>query len=1343
MMKQSKATGRIASFFLCAVMLLTCFTDLYGLTAASADSSPVKAMASYFTEEIREIIKENIENHSWAQATASSFSASADNLLKNGFDAIWSLVPSQGMPRSAEVRKCPYCGSLNGMGSGITSDPWKVACKDCSRKFPSNDFESYYKSSLDENGRFVYGAGDNKYLKNVLYPEKGEGWGVDDGYGYKDKEGYIYTFAAYSAYIYWVRALSNIDILYKAYLYTGEQKYADLGIILLDRVADLYPELNIKEMTVARGFYHSHGGGGQGKIAGSISECDFVPHFLYAYDALFPAFPTMSGDAVKYLSDKSGGKKKTYKDVMVNIEDGFVKQIFPAVKCGQIRGNSGMHQFALALAAVVIDDAKLSKEWLDFVFKSGVTTVTKITGGNLSSVFVNDIDRDGNGNEAAPAYNQVWLSKYIEIANLLKGYVINGTELSYDIYENVKFKKMFYSMAQIITANIYTPKIGDFEQTGNPKILASLSHLIDGYLVYKDPYLARAAYFVNHNTSSGIRLDITDKDPEAIAEEIEKVVKEYGEFRMESNNLTGYGLAILQNEAVREEEVREYPGSCKYLPDDIEILNEKSVSPEELGAARTGDGIALKDKASTLLFYLDNEEAVYDVIINVRRGGSSGVYNVFLDGKLAQAKLELSGKESLGEKAYMRKTFRLSHGLHMISFDPVSEDASATITALNLIKSNTQINDGNTKPANTTSLAIYYGRNGGHGHNDNLNLFLYSFGIDLTPDLGNPEHKDAYDMMRKYFVENVISHNTVMVNKAQQVETVIASEPLHYDENDWIKLIDVDGSQAYTMASEYRRTSVLVKYSDDHSYVVDFFRVAGGYDHIYSFHSAESDGYKTEGLELVPQTNASGEYIGTLLSKGTAWGEKNDPTGFQYFTKVRKASNDINGFSVDWSIVDTYGVSSFDKVHMKMHMLGEYDGVTLSVGTPPRNKTGNPSELEYVFVENKSEKNGLESLFTSVIEPYDIAGSYIVSSELCPVTKNGAEADGKKIRAVKTVLADGRTDYIVFNSGKQDDEYLIDGKFTFKGYFAAISEKDGKLYKYVNDASLLCGDTFSDRIGGTLSSFTKELTDKNYLNVKLDTDTDVSSLAGRYVYIENDLLKNTVYRIVSAAKKDSGYELYIGDATLIGSYKDSTNSSFVYDVKEGAKLYIPLSKVSGDGSVVESGTETKLFSQISVSNGVKNGAKAGDFVAKIICVPNDAKSASQIPEYTVSIDEGSSNKELFEIRENCVYLKQDSANVSSKSYELVLAISSGSNVEHHKVFITSLSASASADALYPDLPLTYIPVIDPEDPGNDPGSGEEQSKNPDKTVLFVIIGIAVVCIAAAAILIALKKKKKA
>src|SRR5690606_5782843 len=105
-------------------------------------------------------------------------------------------------------------------------------------------------------------------------------------------------------------------------------------------------------------YFNSHGGINLGKAIGNIWETFLVKDFLYAYDAFYPAMEDTA--LIDYLSQKSveydlGPLKYTADGIRKNIEDGIVKQIYPGVKAAQINGNNGMHQSALALAAVVYD----------------------------------------------------------------------------------------------------------------------------------------------------------------------------------------------------------------------------------------------------------------------------------------------------------------------------------------------------------------------------------------------------------------------------------------------------------------------------------------------------------------------------------------------------------------------------------------------------------------------------------------------------------------------------------------------------------------------------------------------------------------------------------------------------------------------------------------------------------------------------------------------------------------------------------------------------------------------------------------------------------------------------
>ncbi len=92
------------------------------------------------------------------------------------------------------MKGCPVCGKrVDKYGNypymaDIFNEPFKIKCPSCKSVFPSNDFDSYYKSGLDENGFFSYDRADPKYLVNELYPDKTSDWCVDNGFGWIDPE---------------------------------------------------------------------------------------------------------------------------------------------------------------------------------------------------------------------------------------------------------------------------------------------------------------------------------------------------------------------------------------------------------------------------------------------------------------------------------------------------------------------------------------------------------------------------------------------------------------------------------------------------------------------------------------------------------------------------------------------------------------------------------------------------------------------------------------------------------------------------------------------------------------------------------------------------------------------------------------------------------------------------------------------------------------------------------------------------------------------------------------------------------------------------------------------------
>ena len=167
----------------------------------------------------------------------------------------------------------------------------------------------------------------------------------------------------------------SLNAFRDAYLYTGDIKYGRAGSILLDRVADIYPEMDISKFDKAVFLNSSGKSVGNGKVLGGIWETELVKSFISAYDALFPALDDLE-KTIQFLSVKSTqfrfvNTKNSGANIRRNIEDGMIKQVFPAVKKTQILGNDGMHQSALAMAAVVYDTMPETKEWLDLYETGG------------------------------------------------------------------------------------------------------------------------------------------------------------------------------------------------------------------------------------------------------------------------------------------------------------------------------------------------------------------------------------------------------------------------------------------------------------------------------------------------------------------------------------------------------------------------------------------------------------------------------------------------------------------------------------------------------------------------------------------------------------------------------------------------------------------------------------------------------------------------------------------------------------------------------------------------------------------------------------------------------------
>ena len=533
-----------------------------------------------YTKSMRATARKNAVTYDWAKEIVANVLKRADYLLEH-IDDMCELVPSEGFPRAAgnstleageRVKgKCPYCGISIAKAArkgqwdiDPTTKPWKISCPSCLSSFPSNDFGLLYKRGLNEKGEYdralarkrnaeAVARGEKDALVNELFPDKDALWMVDDGFGWSPKDGTYGTLddnkwawaACYHENVWFSEhnheansIAITIEQLSLAYLYTGEEKYAKACAKLLLRAAEVYPGYDFKKVSL--GYPSSHGLGWNGKIIGSIWEHFITMRLIKAYDAICPVLTEEESEYIK---------------------ENIVREGFRSVKSAQIHGNYGMHQKIAALAAVILDDEKEIHAILDWMQRANENvwfgrgkredyvdpiygTVRDVRyrcdGGDMGSKYVEEIDHDGFGAEIGITYNKIWFIGTLEIAEILSKCKHNKL----DFFKNPKFVKMFDTFIHMTVAGGTSRAQGDSGYTVTA-MYPFPNEVLRGYHVLRDPKLAQIYHYYMKGDLSKVYTDMFT-DPAELAESLKKDIETYGEYKFESDNLTGYGLTILR-----------------------------------------------------------------------------------------------------------------------------------------------------------------------------------------------------------------------------------------------------------------------------------------------------------------------------------------------------------------------------------------------------------------------------------------------------------------------------------------------------------------------------------------------------------------------------------------------------------------------------------------------------------------------------------------------------------------------------------------------------------------------------------------------------------------------------
>ncbi|MBD3292407.1 MAG: hypothetical protein GF393_05750, partial [Armatimonadia bacterium] len=452
-----------------------------------------------------------IEQHQWARDQVEAARKSAEWYLQFSDEELWEFVPPPEQLRAINVHighDCPTCGDEITRQAGHypwemnRDNPFKVTCPVCKQTFPENDFQPWNTEGLEGE------------------PATGD-VPTDHGLGWMGPDGRRYWFVPY--YIFWQRWVRDIlhgfQYLGRAYLLTGEAKYARPAAVMMAKLASEYERLDYRTQGYHEGRFNV-----PGRISDRIWTTGDDTRIAAAYDAIWPVFDE-DPELLAFLQAKGiDDPRRTIEQEMLAVME---RDVLGGVDCV---GNMGMHQRTACVLAIVMnnDDPQYApttadmREWL-------------MQGdGRIEDLLWNGFWRDGLGAESAPGYSSSWVRNFYEIADLLP-------KLGVEIWDNPKLKKMADIGIDMAVNNRWGPDIGD---CGGPRSGGPIGRwtkvLGQAFTQYGEPRHAKLLAAQNAR-STDLFEDWFDE------EEVARVVEEHGtDLRLPTRDIGGYGLAILE-----------------------------------------------------------------------------------------------------------------------------------------------------------------------------------------------------------------------------------------------------------------------------------------------------------------------------------------------------------------------------------------------------------------------------------------------------------------------------------------------------------------------------------------------------------------------------------------------------------------------------------------------------------------------------------------------------------------------------------------------------------------------------------------------------------------------------
>lgn len=394
---------------------------------------PLKTERTLLGAEEIERARRNIAQHAGAATIRDTILEKAHPWLERDDEALLRLIPPASVPRAFNVGTagCPVHGkAIYEHGTYPwkldVDNPYQVICPIGGETYPSNDFRTFLESGVKDRSLLT---GD--------FPDDGWGWvGPPDDHRY--------WFVAYAAHWHWRNhILPALDNLQRAYILTGDKRYAHKAAVILTAIALEYPSMDYHNQSRYGQMMAARGAKYPGKILNAIWETWTLQSLAEAYDAIWETIDDDS--ALQELFGKSGPELRAL------IEANILEEGIEAVLDGQtIRGNFGMHQSALA-AAVAARQHGPTEEWLRPLFD--------LTGEHpalegLQYALYNYIYRDGGTLEVGPSYGGLWINSLYEVIEKLRR---TGVELP----APERLKMLVQWPLRSIALEMFSPDLGD------------------------------------------------------------------------------------------------------------------------------------------------------------------------------------------------------------------------------------------------------------------------------------------------------------------------------------------------------------------------------------------------------------------------------------------------------------------------------------------------------------------------------------------------------------------------------------------------------------------------------------------------------------------------------------------------------------------------------------------------------------------------------------------------------------------------------------------------------------------------------------------------------------------